>query len=207
MAFWMLFETAMTIPRALHFTSLAVLLLTIPVSMAAPGDDGDTVRHQAFLRAGAGESHLIAAVRHELLMLPSYGVFDDLSFRVEPDGTVRLMGAVVRGALKIEAEAALKAVEGVHPVVNQIEVLPRSPGDDGIRFAEYRAIYGDAVLSMRYGFRSLAPIHIIVRGGNVILEGSVAGQADKDLIFLRANSVAGVLSVTNNLLVDGSAER
>jgi hyperosmotically inducible protein len=151
----------------------------------------------------ANESRIMNKVRHELLMLPYYGVFDDLAFRVDGN-TVTLLGAVTRPTLKSDAERVVKRIEGVEKVVNQIEVLPLSTMDDQIRMAEYRAIYGDPSLSMRYGYRALPSIHIIVKNGNVTLEGVVANQADKDLVNIRANAVPNVFSVTNDLQVEGS---
>ena len=143
-------------------------------------------------------------------MLSYYGVFDDLAFRVD-GGVVTLFGAVTRPTLKTGAERVVKRIEGVDRVVNEvdrvvneIEVLPLSTMDDQIRLAEYRAIYGDPALSTRYGHRAIPPIHIIVKNGNVTLEGVVANKADKDLVNLRANSVPNVFSVTNNLQVEGS---
>ena len=103
------------------------------------------------------------------------------------DGTVTLIGEVVRPTLKSDAEHVVKRIEGVEHVMNNIEVLPVSTLDDQTRVAEYRAIYGDAVLSTRYGFRALPSIHIIVKNGNVRLEGVVANEADKNLIAIRAN--------------------
>jgi hyperosmotically inducible protein len=183
---------------------------TAPVLIAAVltlspnfGAKPDKNQKEAFLRGDAAESRIAREVRHQLLMLPYYGVFDDLAFRVDGN-TVTLLGAVTRPTLKSDAEAAVKRVEGVEKVINQIEVLPLSPMDDRIRMAEYRAIYGDPALSTRYGFRSIPPIHIIVKNGHVTLEGVVANQADKDLINVRANSVPGVFSVTNNLQVEQS---
>src|SRR5271167_3284903 len=86
-------------------------------------------------------------VRHELVMLPFYGVFDNLSYKVDPDGTVTLLGQVARPVLKSDAENSVKRIEGVEKVVNNIEVLPLSTNDDRIRRATYRAIYGNSVLS------------------------------------------------------------
>ena len=43
-------------------------------------------------------------VRHELVTLPFYGVFDNLSYKVDPDGTVTLYGQVTRPTLKSDAE-------------------------------------------------------------------------------------------------------
>jgi hyperosmotically inducible periplasmic protein len=182
-----------------------VALLLAGLTLIQTGFAAKDKNHlQAFLRGDVGESRLIHEVRHQLVMLPYYGVFDDLSFSVDPDGTVILMGAVTRPTLKSDAENVVKHIEGVTRVVNRIEVLPLSPEDDRIRMAEYRAIYGDPSLATRYGYRSLPPIHIIVKNGHVILEGVVANKADKDLINVRANSVPGVFSVTNNLNVEQS---
>lgn len=89
-------------------------------------------------------------VRHELVMLPYYGVFDDPAFRVD-GGTVTLIGAVTRATLKSDAENVTKPLEGVTRVINTIEVLPVSTMDDQIRTAEYRAIYGDPALSNATG--------------------------------------------------------
>lgn len=140
-------------------------------------------------------------VRHELVMLPFYGVFDNLAYKVDPDGTVTLLGQVARPTLKTDAERAVKRIEGVTKVVNNIEVLPTSINDDKIRRAVYRAIYGNSVLS-QYQLRAVPPIHIIVKNGNVTLEGAVARQMDKQIAGIQANSVSGVFSVTNNLHVD-----
>lgn len=158
--------------------------------------------NDAFINGTAGESRIAHEVRHQLLMLPYYGVFDDLAFRVD-GSTVTLLGAVTRPTLKSDAENVAKRVEGVTRVVNDIEVLPPSPMDDQIRIAEYRAIYGDPAISTRYAYRAIPSIHIIVKGGHVTLEGVVANQADKDLINVRANGVPNVFSVTNNLQVEG----
>jgi hyperosmotically inducible protein len=140
------------------------------------------------------------AVRHELIMLPFYGVFDNLSFRVE-GAAVILTGQVTRPALKTDAERAVKRLEGVETVDNRIEVLPLSPNDDQVRMMEYRAIYYHPALD-RYAIRAVPPIHIIVKNGDVTLVGYVASQADKNLAGLYANGVPGVFSVKNDLLVE-----
>jgi hyperosmotically inducible protein len=139
-------------------------------------------------------------VRHELVMLPYYGVFDNLAFRVEGD-TVTLLGQVTRPTLKSDAEGAVKQIEGVRTVKNEIEVLPLSPDDDRIRSAEYRAIYSQPVLN-RYALRAVPPIHIIVKNGNLTLEGSVATKEDKDIADIQANGVPGVFSFTNHLRIE-----
>ena len=142
---------------------------------------------------------LMKEVRHELVMLPYYSVFDNLEYRVDGDKVV-LTGQVVRPTLKSDAEAAVKSIEGVSKVENQIEVLPVSPMDDQLRRALYRAVYNDAGL-FRYGTSSVPSIHLIVKNGNVTLEGVVDNEADKNLAGLRANQVPNVFAVKNNLRV------
>jgi hyperosmotically inducible protein len=139
-------------------------------------------------------------VRHELVMLPYFSVFDNLAFKVDGD-RVTLMGQVTRPSLKSDAEAVVKRIEGVNTVANQIEVLPPSPNDDRIRWAAYRAIYGDPMLQ-RYSYGNQQPIHIIVKNGHLTLEGMVSTEAEKNVANIRANGVSGVFSVTNNLRVE-----
>jgi len=154
----------------------------------------------SFAQGGRGTDRIAKEVRHELVMLPYYNVFDNLAFKVD-GSTVTLLGQVSRPTLKSDAENVVKRVEGVEKVVNNIEVLPTSPNDDRIRIAVYRAIFGQAGLQ-RYGFQSVPPIHIIVNNGNVTLEGVVAIEADKNLAGIQANGVPGVFSVKNNLRVE-----
>jgi hyperosmotically inducible protein len=147
-----------------------------------------------------GTERIVREVRHELVMLPYYGVFDNLAYRVD-GATVTLMGQVTRPTLKSDAENVVKRIEGVEHVKNEIEVLPVSPNDDRIRRAVYRAIYSDPTMD-RYAIQAVPPIHIIVKNGNVNLEGIVATEADKNIAGIRANGVSGVFSVTNNLHVE-----
>ena len=144
-------------------------------------------------------------VRHELLTLPWYSVFDYLAYSVNGN-EVTLLGQVVQPTLKSDAENAVKHIEGVEKVNNQIEVLPTSPMDDQIRRAEYRAIYSQDLLS-RYGVGNLQSIHIIVKNGHVNLEGFVDSQQDKDDATLYAKSVPNVFSVDNHLIVNGQNNR
>ncbi|HEX4001612.1 MAG TPA: BON domain-containing protein [Candidatus Acidoferrales bacterium] len=148
------------------------------------------------------QAWLTKEVRHQLLLLPFCSVFDNLEYRIEGSKVV-LMGQVVRPVLKSDAEGAVKRIEGVTAVDNQIKVLPPAPMDDRIRHAEYRAIYGSPTLQM-YQDRSVAPIHIIVDNGHVTLEGVVSTQNDKNIAGLMANKVPNVFSVTNNLRVEKS---
>jgi hyperosmotically inducible periplasmic protein len=138
-------------------------------------------------------------VRHELVMLPFETVFDNLAFKV--DGyNVTLLGQVSNPVVKSDAEKAVKRIEGVENVDNQIEVLPVSPMDDRLRRALYRSIYGYPAMQ-RYALPVIKPIRIIVKNGHVTLEGVVDREMDKNIAGIRANSVSGVFSVTNNLLV------
>ena len=185
---------------------LAVLALPLILSM--------TIFSMAALASPAIQDHqptgalsqksldrIYKEVRHELVMLPYYGVFDNLAYKVDPDGTVTLLGQVSRPTLKSDAEKAVKGIEGVEKVVNNIEVLPTSPNDDRIRRAAYRAIYNNSVLS-QYQMRAVPPIHIIVKNGNITLEGVVARQMEKQIAGMQANGVHGAFSVTNNLVVE-----
>jgi hyperosmotically inducible protein len=180
---------------------LAVLALPLIFSMVALASPTSQNNQSTGAVNQKSIDRIIKEVRHELVMLPFYGVFDNLSFKVDPDGTVTLLGQVSRPVLKSDAENAIKHIEGVEKVVNNIEVLPTSINDDQIRRATYRAIYGNEVLS-QYQLRAVPPIHIIVKNGHVTLEGVVARQMDKQIAGIQANSVPGVFSVTNNLVVE-----
>ena len=145
---------------------------------------------------------LIKEVRTELVMMPFYGVFDNLSYKIE-GGQVTLLGQVTRPTLKSEAENRVKRLEGVERVVNSIEVLPNSPNDDRIRLAVFRSIFGHPTLQ-QYTLRAVPPIHIIVKNGNVTLEGVVARQMEKNIAGIQANQVPGVFSVKNNLISESA---
>jgi hyperosmotically inducible protein len=183
--------------KLVRVVTMALALL----SAAAIAAKHESTHNDAFVGGDANENRIAKEVRHQLVMLPYYGVFDDLAFRVE-DSKVTLMGAVTRPTLKSDAENVTKRVEGVTQVDNRIEVLPLSSMDDQTRIAVYRAIYGDPSLSTRYGYRAVPSIHIIVKNGNVNLEGVVANQGDKDIVNIRANGVPNVFKVTNDLQVE-----
>jgi hyperosmotically inducible protein len=161
-------------------------------------DDGHM---DPYVQGPANESRIIREVRHNLVSLPYFGVFDDLGFNVN-GSTVTLVGAVTQPFLKDDAERAARKVEGVANVTNNIEILPLSPMDDGIRRQVFHAIYGDPSLSMKYGYSAFPSIHIIVKNGNVRLEGVVGNQMDKQLAGMRANGVPGTFQVVNSLRVD-----
>lgn len=148
----------------------------------------------------AGRDRIVRQVRHELVMLPFYGVFDHFAYKVDGD-TVTLLGEVTRPTLKSSAERVVKDIEGVEKVDNQIEVLPVSSMDDQIRLATYRAIYGHTALN-RYALRAVPPIHIIVKNGKLTLKGAVANEGDKNIAFAQARGVPNVFAVDNELMVD-----
>jgi hyperosmotically inducible periplasmic protein len=149
------------------------------------------------------EARITREVRHKLLMLPEFSVFDNLAFKVNGD-TVTLLGQVRNAVLKEDAQKAIKGIEGVEHIDNRIEILPPSFNDDRIRREVARAIFRDSRL-FRYSMGAVPPIHIIVKSGHVALEGVVATQADKNVAGIRANEVPGVFSVVNNLSVEKAA--
>ncbi len=186
--------------------ALFVLALTIPLFASQPRSGQDSTAVQSTTQAPSTQLDADALqqinneVHHQLVLLPYYGVFDNLAYRVSADGTVTLQGQVSRPTLKSDAGNVVKKIEGVDRVDNQIEVLPTSPMDDRIRMATYRVIYGNDVLS-QYALRAVPPIHIIVNG-HVTLEGVVSREMDKQVADTQAKSVPGVFSVTNNLRVE-----
>ncbi len=175
--------------------ALAVSLAAGPALMAQRDQ-----ANRAIQPGARNEDHIVREVRHELVMLPYYGVFDNLAYRVN-GSTVTLLGQVTRPTLKSDAANVVKNIEGVERVDNQIHVLPPSPMDDRLRIAEYRAIYGQPPLD-RYALQAVPQIHIIVENGRVTLEGIADSQSDKDMANIRANAVPGVFSVVNNLRVE-----
>jgi hyperosmotically inducible protein len=170
------------------------LLIAYSVSVLAASG---TVRQRSATAA------LVKEVRHELIMLPYYSVFDWLQFDAKPDGTVVLMGEVTRPTLKSDAENVVKGIEGVERVVNQIEVLPLSPNDDRIRMAVYRTLFSQNSPLFRYGLGAVPSIHIIVKNGNVTLKGVVNNEGDANLANIRARGVSGVFAVKSELVVKG----
>ena len=147
------------------------------------------------------EAKIAKEVRHELLMLPWYSLFDDLEFSVQ-GRTVTLSGYVTgqHAATRSDAENALKHIEGVDKVINNIKVLPPSPLDDQVREQTYAALSRTGGLS-HYFWAAAPSIHIIVDNQRVTLKGIVNSEADKNLATIAANSVPGVFQVTNELRV------
>lgn len=190
--------------RRIKWTRLLACLFTacsLAAALKGSSNPQQTGRDQ---REQKTEQNLAREVRHQLVLLPYYSVFDNLAYRVQGDQVI-LEGQVTRPTLKSDAENVVKSIEGVRNVVNNIEVLPASPMDDQLRHALYRAIYGDPSLS-KYSWSAVPSIHIIVKNGNVTLEGVVDNETDKNLAGMRANSVPNVFSVKNNLQVAGNGK-
>ena len=149
------------------------------------------------------QTRIVKEVRHQILMLPDFGVFDNIAFKLN-GYDVTLLGQVSNPLLKSEAERVVERIEGVERVENRIEVLPPSPNDDRLRRGVFNAIYRYGPLQ-HYGVGSNRPIHIIVNRGHVTLEGVVDREADKNMAGIRANGVFGVFSVQNNLVAPGKS--
>jgi hyperosmotically inducible protein len=180
-----------------------VFVTSLTLNLARASDNPKHGSNDAFVHGPENESQLAQQIRHNLLMLPYYSIFDDLAFRLN-GSVVTLEGACPPEPpwdIKSDAENVVKRIPGVTQVINNIKLLPLSDMDWQIRRAEARAIYGDSEIGMRYGNQALPPIHIIVDNGHVTLEGVVDNQFDDTLIRTRANQVPNVFSVTDNLTV------
>lgn len=186
----------------------AALLLGTAASVAAQSAPSDSQQgmfevlpgtRQVITGGDRQQVQIAREVRHELAMLPYYSIFDDLKYRVD-GSTVTLGGSAITVGLKRDAESAVKGVEGVTRVVNQIQELPPMSSDQRIREQAARRIFSFGGLS-RYAWEASPTIHIIVNGGHLSLEGVVDSEADKDAAGIQANSVPGVFSVQNNLQI------
>jgi hyperosmotically inducible protein len=147
------------------------------------------------------QQQIMKQVRHELLTLPYYGVFDNLAYKVEGN-TVTLYGQVVQPSTRGDAARRVARIEGVSQVVNNIEVLPLSSFDDNLRYRTYRTVFRTGGL-YRYAMGANPSVHIVVNHGHVTLEGVVANKMDSQLAYIAARGVSGAFSVTNNLRVEG----
>jgi len=173
-----------------------VILLTVILTVGRPAD----AQHPIVPRAS---ERLKREVRHELVMLPYYSVFDNLEYEIH-GYDITLLGQVTRPTLKSDAESAVKRIEGVETVTNRIEVLPLSTADDEIRRAVYSTLYSERSPLFRYGWGAVPALHIIVKAGQVTLVGVVDSVTDKNSAGLLADQVPGIFSVTNNLRVEES---
>jgi len=179
-----------------------VIFLTISVFASAMTRNASGAGTPKAQPQGVLSARVIREVRHELVTLPYYGVFDWLQFEVRPDNTVVLRGQVVRPTTKSDAGARVKDVDGVSKVVNEIEVLPLSPQDDRLRRALYRKLYGNDSPLFRYAVQAIPSIHIIVKNGRATLKGVVANKGDAQLAYLRARGVPGLFEVKSELQIE-----
>jgi hyperosmotically inducible periplasmic protein len=152
------------------------------------------------LASETGTELIATDVRHELNMIPYVNAFDYMAFTVDANGTVTLTGEVTNPVVKSDAGNVVKRIAGVEHVNNQIQVLPVSFFDDGLRLRLFRTIYGYPTLQ-KYSLGVQKPIRIIVENGHVTLMGVVDDEMDKNVAGIRANGVPGVFSVDNQLKV------
>jgi BON domain-containing protein len=183
-----------------------LMLALLPLGLAQNANEKNRDTRANAPMSSSETSRITREVHHQLVLLPWYGVFDNLAYKVDPNGTVTLLGQVRQATLKKDAENAIKHIEGVEHVDNQIKILPTSTMDDQIRLRTFHAIYGNGTLS-RYAVLAVPSIHIIVDNGHVTLVGVVDSQTDKQVAGVQANGVPGVFSVNNDLKVeDGQGE-
>ncbi len=186
------------------FPALALAAATLAVNPAGGWSNTSELPRTTGLQVTRDQAStaewLQEKVRHELVMLPYYGVFDHITCRVDGD-RVELNGQVHRPLLKSAAARVVEQIEGVSSVTNNIEVLPLSPNDDRIRLSVYRAIYGSNAL-YRYNLQPVPSIHIIVKNGRVTLEGVAANEMDRNIASIKARSVPGVFSIAQNIAVE-----
>ena len=139
-------------------------------------------------------------VSRQLSTLPYYGVFDNITFRISAKRNVMLSGDVTRPGLKRDAEVAIQGIHGVRTVVNDIQVLPKSPTDDSIRWEVFKAIFEKPGLQ-KYATQTVDPLRIIVRNGVVALDGAVTSRYDRTMIDECARSVSEASGVIDNLVI------
>ena len=133
-----------------------------------------------------------------------FTIFDDVNANVL-DGVVTLTGKVTMPFKRNDLEQRVSKLPGVVKVDNRIEVLPASKFDDELRQGIANAIYGNATFS-RYANQVNPPIHIIVDGGRVTLEGVVNSNIDRMLARSIASSF-NAFSVTSNLKTDAEVQQ
>jgi len=181
---------------------VACLLLTVTASALAQNHTDPGQLNPPGSRPAVRTEALKEQVRHELVTLPYYGVFDWLQADVRPDGSVTLRGEVTKPTTKDDAGYRVKKIESATRVVNNIEVLPLSPMDDRLRLALYRTIFRFESPLFRYSNQAVPPIHIIVKNGRATLKGVVANESDSQLAYMYARNVPGLFDVKNELQIE-----
>lgn len=147
------------------------------------------------------EAKIAKEVRHELLMLPYYSLFDDLEYCVQ-GRTVTLSGSLtnIHSQTRQDAEAAVKRIEGVEHVINNIKVLAPNLDDERAREQVYRRLVSTGGLS-QYFWEAAPSIHIIVDNLHLTLKGYVDSEGDKNLAGITAKEISSLFSATNDLQV------
>ncbi|HEV2245608.1 MAG TPA: BON domain-containing protein [Terriglobia bacterium] len=143
---------------------------------------------------------ILEKARHEVLTYPYYTVFDNITLSTQGND-LTVAGQVTRPSKKSELGKILADIKGVTNLRNNIQVLPLSSFDDHIRVAVARRIYGDPAF-FNYGNQANPPIHIIVNNGNVVLEGVVNSNVDRQKAATDARFAATYFALENNLRVE-----
>jgi hyperosmotically inducible periplasmic protein len=167
-------------------TIIALLALTVPAGAAQYGN-----------------LDVFRDVQKQVLRYPHFTIFDGVSANVD-NGVVTLTGNVTMPYKREDIERRVARLAGVTRVDNQIAVLPVSQFDDDLRLRIARSIYGNANF-WHYASMANPPIHIIVRGGHVVLEGVVGSNIDRMLARSLASQF-GVFSLQNDLMTDAEAK-
>ncbi len=186
---------------------LKFIIASLALGLSLTYFDQTTLAQRATQKGNADSretARLVREIRHELLTLNWYGVFDWLEGTVSPDGAVVLRGWVIRPTTKSEAEARVKDIEGVSELRNDIQVLPLSPNDDRLRRALYTTLFNGNSPLFRYALGANPSIHLIVNRGRATLKGIVSSEADRNLANVRARGVPGLFEVKNELVVEGT---
>jgi len=207
-----------------HYFATALFVFSLPTAplLAQQVQPGPTWSQEDTLR-------IVKDVRKQLGSLSDYSVFDWITFGIHGK-TIVLKGYASRPQLKDEAGRAIKKIEGIKSVDNQIQILSLSPNDDRIRADVYNRIYTQPALSkynanqgslgraigpggrvgvMAGGITNNPPIgfhgiHIIVNNGHVILYGVVLNKTDAEIAGVQANLAPGAFGVVNDLIIQGS---
>ncbi len=191
------------------FVALAAIALTVFIIVSGTPVLGSGKRHNESKPQTRQKSspkntveYLRKEVRHELLTLPFYGIFDWLEAEIKYEDTVILRGQVIRPTTKSDAENRVKRIEGVEKVINRIEVLPLSPNDDRLRRSLYRALFNSNSTLFRYSMGANPSIHLIVKNGHATLKGVVSNRGDSQIAYIKARGVPGLFGVTNELRIE-----
>jgi osmotically-inducible protein OsmY len=148
---------------------------------------------------GVGDQQILRQAYHEIVMYYAYGMFDNVEFEAH-NGALTVSGQVTQPFKKKDMGRILQRVKGVAELQNNLEVLPNSRFDDRLRLQLARAIYGNPYFTP-YANLAIPPIRIIVKNGNVTLEGVVNSNLDRINAGMAANRTGLSFSVVNNLRV------